>query len=355
MAHWVNKSIWRGHNGTTPRSVGKTQSGVQGDKVHPTAYSAYHGNFPVDVRLPNGSYAPKVDTPNLTPFPNVVSAGASYFPAARNKAWSALVEDIRKGPASLGQAFAEMPQALQMVGDRALTMYRSYRNLRRGDFRGALKALRIEPKRKHRNKLRNGVGEASSLWLEYSFGWKPLCKDMYDGVHALGEPLPGGKCSGSGRESARRTGRSGVNEYQLFGAGYVKQGAIITVVNPNTYALQQLGLANPLQIAWELVPFSFLVDWVFDVGTALGGLTDLFGCDVQSPYTTTCVKLKGKIIVHWDYSPKKTWTVPGQGSSMKRVLGLSKPAPNMRYHANIGTSMNRAANAVSLLGQILSK
>lgn len=356
MAHWVNKNQWKAPNGSTsPRSVGRTQTGTSGDFVTPNVYSCVYGNFPEQVRLPNGAYSPSVDVPNLSLLSRVLANGASEFPSARNKAWSELVDSMRDGSASLGQAFAEMPQSLSMVGDRALTLYRSYKHLRKGQFRWALRELNVPAHRRHRNWVVNKVNHASNLWLEYSFGWKPLLQDMYSGVTALGRPLPGGKMSGSGSASAAINYRTGSQTYQLFGRGFVKQGAEIYVTNPNTYALQQLGLANPLTIAWEVVPFSFMVDWVFDVGTALGGLTDLFGCTVVNPYTSTGVKLRGSVKVNWDYTPRKEWTVPGSCSAMKRVKSLSRPAPNIAFLANIGTSMNRAANAVSLLGQILTK
>ena len=131
-------------------------------------------------------------------------------------------------------------------------------------------------------------------------------------------------------------------------------GASIYVTNPNRYLLQQMGLANPLLVAWELVPFSFVVDWVADVGTSLGGITDLLGCTVIGPYTTYYAKGKVRSSWYWQLANART-TLSGHVVVIKRKKGFDYPLPNLSFRANIGSSLNRAANAVSLLGQILTK
>jgi hypothetical protein len=40
-----------------------------------------------------------------------------------------------------------------------------------------------------------------------------------------------------------------------------------------------LGIFNPLLIGWELVPFSFVVDWFIPVGSYLEGIDALLGYD----------------------------------------------------------------------------
>lgn len=352
MAHWQNKNVWLTdpHSSST-RYSGYEQLGTQGDGYLPTAYKCRRGKFEPAPRLPNGAYQPVVDVPNMAVFTALYNNGSDAYPAARNKAWSAMVKSVRSNPAALGVALAEWPKTCIMVANRATRLYNSYRDLRQGHFRSFLKDLGIPPKRSHRNWITTRTNQASGLFLEYSFGWKPAVQDIYAGVHTLGQPLPGGSCSGSGRQSLSSvTGTS--NQMTFVGTAYVKQGGIFTVSNPNTFALQQLGLANPAQIAWELVPFSFLVDWVFDVGTFLGGFTDLLGCSVTGTYNTAFIKGRGT--ARWIQSGVPYYN-RGIASGVNRRKGLSKPVPNFAFTANIGSSLNRAANAVSLLGQILTK
>jgi hypothetical protein len=59
---------------------------------------------------------------------------------------------------------------------------------------------------------------------------------------------------------------------------------ILEVVNPEFVRLQQMGLTNPLEVAWELIPFSFVADWFISVGDWLRGLTALHGLRIVSGF-----------------------------------------------------------------------
>lgn len=333
--------------GGTKRSSGYIKYTSQGDHVHPEPYSTYGGNFPI------GS---GIDLPN-EPFVHYwASDPIAHAPRARNKAWAKFVNTARSESASLGVALAEWPQSLSMIANRASQLRRGYRDLRRGDFRGFLRQFGMDPKRKHRNKVSNVANSASSLWLEYSFGWKPLTQDIYEGFEAMSQPVPGGPVSGSGFESISQQWRSQWYTQTFNGSAFVKYGAEVHVSNPNQYLLQQLGLANPLLIAWELVPFSFMVDWVFDVGTCLGATTDLLGMSVTHKYSTGYFRGRaGKAGNKSSGGPPGPFRYAPNCFIMKRALNHPFPLPNASFRANIGQSMNRAANAVSLLGQILTK
>lgn len=43
--------------------------------------------------------------------------------------------------------------------------------------------------------------------------------------------------------------------------------------------LSQLSLTNPLEVAWELVPFSFVVDWMLPIGDYLSNMSALHGIE----------------------------------------------------------------------------
>lgn len=353
---WVNKSQWDmfaygGHKYNTGN--GKVQIGRNGDGVSPTDYTGNFGKgFPDPMFVgPNGAVGPNPNAAGVGQFYSAINGNT--FGAARNQAWSDLVESARSGPASLGVSLAESRQGLDMVVNRAASLYRAYRNLRKGDFRKALRELSVSPRRKHRSKVKNAVNDASSLWLEYSFGWKPMLGDIYQGVQTLGKPVPGGDYSGKGRQDWKLNTLTSSSGARINATVRCKQGAFIWVSNPNQYLSQQLGLVNPLLIAWELVPFSFLVDWVADVGTCLSSATDLYGCGVSRGYHTYSARNVPCVVAGSMGGISRQ--VNGRASAVRRRVGLSYPIPNFNVRTNIGGSLNRAANAVSLLGQILAK
>jgi hypothetical protein len=147
---------------------------------------------------------------------------------------------------------------------------------------------------KHRNwsyLSQNGFGfvrNAADVHLQMRYGWLPLMKDIY-GLWKLskeGIPLP--KIL-----HAKRV----VSEHQHGSAGSF-QG------NPSTFRMkiiaicevwatldivhlalaQNLGLANPLALGWELVPYSFVVDWFMPVGNYLAALTAGHGLEFLAGY-----------------------------------------------------------------------
>lgn len=348
---WVNKSDWTTKGSHPPlRYKGKEQVGTGGDFVTPNAYRAIHGRFDAPKFVVGYlNPVPFIDVPNLQ-MAIYQYTGPGAFPYARNKSWSSLVNQVRPNQAELGVLLGEMRESSRMIATRCTQMYHAYRALRRGNFRGFLRELHIGPYRRHRNWVRNSVADASGLWLEYSFGWAPLASDVSNACGVLGQETPHrSKVSGSGRQ--RYAYETNIEE--MYGLAYVKQGCLFRVVNPNAYLAQSLGVTNWASIAWELIPFSFMVDWAFDVGSFLGSFTDLMGLEITGAYNTLYVEASGTVRLY-----RNDWTPPyessGKACVIKRSSGLTTPLPNTQAVANIGQSVKRAANAASLLGQILA-
>jgi hypothetical protein len=57
--------------------------------------------------------------------------------------------------------------------------------------------------------------------------------------------------------------------------------AHVKLSNPNLALASALGLANPVAIAWELIPFSFVVDRFVDVGSYLNSYSETFGWEIS--------------------------------------------------------------------------
>lgn len=343
---------------------GNKMDGATGNHVTPVACrSGYVLSVPSKVRIP--SWYPSTirewswDTENNNPFSGFYSSLVGDLSSADNASWSSLVDRVRSGPAQLGVAFAEWGQSFDMVTRRALALRRAYSDLRRGRFRKFLRELSIGAKRKHRNLVKSAASDASNLWLEYSFGWKPMTQDIYDACTALQKPLPGGRAYGSGKQSFRQTWSAASPGYNYVAAcvGRTRQGGDFYVTNPNAYLTQQLGIRNPASIAWELVPFSFLADWAFDIGSFLGGFTDMAGITIVRPYCSRTVRYTNYVYNRYTWAGKTENTGPivQRGVVFQRTTSLVQPVPNFDVVANVGQSWRRAANAVSLLTQILVK
>lgn len=281
---------------------------------------------------------------------------ASYGRITWNRAYAKFKDLALDDSASLGATIAEGREAFGMIADRAIKLRRSYKHLRRGRFKDFLKEMSLKPKRKHRSVVRTAAHEASGLWLEYWFGWAPLLGDIFTSVDALQRPLPPSRKVHAvsktvlPRKRDYVTGGSAtMREVFEEGSYLVKTGARFKVTNWNLHLAAQLGLANPVSVAWELVPFSFVVDWFFKCGDVLDGLTDFAGVELHHAYTTELLKIKGTYRTGRDIQPSSQFRYSYSRIKMRRKKGIASPVILRPANFQWGQSKTRAATAVSLL------
>lgn len=340
------------------------RSGWRASKTDPKPYPArqYKSTIAVDAHILRQA-SPAIHTYGPDPLDGLIPYfGTNYAePALVNGSWARLMDDVKGPSSSLGTTIAEGREAFTLMADRLTRTYRSYKALKRGRFKEALRLLSVDPKRKHRNVARTASKEASGLWLEYWFGWAPLCSDIFDSILTTSSPDISGWVTAYGSKSMGVPFASEhLNSYgdyrrevSFSGRVVVRQGAEFRVVNPNLFLANRLGLVNPVSIAWELVPFSFVVDWFAGVGNYIGGYSDLWGVEFRNPYTTRYVK--GVIRTRSGTPPNVIDAEWRRCHKVSRGLSLSRPLLVPPKLVNFGSSKTRAATAASLMVQILIK
>lgn len=194
---------------------------------------------------------------------------------------------MKNSNVNLGVAYAERKATSRMLGDTATRMARAVRALRRGEFRNAARALGIthDPGRPRGSNWTNH-------WLQLQYGWKPMLSDVYGSCSALskrdnGDWIVTAKASRTDTSSwyteRLPTGStSPTNNFDAFSCRADRQRGVFvridaTPSNDLTMSLSSLGITNPLLIAWEVVPYSFVVDWFLPVGSWLESLDALLG------------------------------------------------------------------------------
>lgn len=206
---------------------------------------------------------------------------------------------------------------------------------------------------------------AGALRLTWVYGWKPLIQDFY-GV--LDEGL-----------------RSYINHYQTYNAvtsttriytcaGLVENGSnnyapfrvtrkescrvSITLDTANLPGMANWTSLNPASIAWELLPFSFVVDWFIDVGSTLRSIETalLYNRAFKSGFVSRIVINNGKstgTVVSAQYF---TRTCTGQWAfsavNFDRTVLASFPVRRLPS-VDVGLSSPRLFNAIGLLTQFL--
>lgn len=265
---------------------------------------------------------------------------------AASKAWSKFVDDISV-QAEIGNSLAEGKQALGMVSSRLLQVAKFAKHLNRFEFEKARKALDLS--RKQTKDIWSRDRTSANLFLECHFGWSPLVSDIYSGMEVLTSEFKPHVATGRGTGSVTR-------KYSepppMWGYGSTwnytcrrKYSAEVSVSNPNVALANQLGLLNPIATLWELVPYSFVVDWFTNVGQILSSWSDLFGYNIVNPSTTTLTTVSMTGHYAWNYPRNES----GTGMSIDRTLSLIKPTPYIRPFR--GLSAMRGITAAALLMQ----
>lgn len=288
-----------------------------------------------------------------------VSGGTDYYlglnssaTTATNRCYEKLVSSIKEDPQLLVN-LAEREKSLLMISRRAKQLLTAAKYLRSGNFLGFLRTLKISKKSV---KPRRGLAKSfADTWLEFHFGWVPLIHDIYSAVAVL-DSNPKTRSS----ETSRLTGSdvfqplfpSALDVLNTDSCSYslvAKMGCSCRISDIAAFKANELGLINPASVVWELIPFSFVVDWFIPVGAWLSSFTDLQGLEVTRAYTTVFIRLKG----HLDYSRNDgNYTRADYlGWGMKRSVGLTGPSFTL---PSFSLSPTRALTAISLLTQFLN-
>lgn len=164
----------------------------------------------------------------------------------------------------------EGKQSLETIAEAARRIALAMKYLKRGNVFAAQGALlATDPKRGFKSVDRRLITDEwlASNWLQLQYGWKPLVNDIYGAAehfaHMQNRPQiltyrTGRRIKGILTESAA---------YRVDTAYKAGKTIKAIVEKIDEYAL--LGLQDPASVAWELMPWSFVADWVIPVGSYL--------------------------------------------------------------------------------------
>lgn len=276
---------------------------------------------------------------------------------ARNRALDSLRNSI-SGTVGLGIDLAQYGQAVDMVGGRLLQMRDFARNLRKGNLPAAWNDLVKDFKHPHHGAnapWTNGAKSFSNLFLEAHFGWSPLLGDIHDALGTLSEPLHCPRCVGRGHDAWSFSTSSGSGAYfSRESYNYqveVKVGATVRINNPNVHLMNSLGLLNPLSVAWDAIPYSFVVDWVANVGNYLNSMSMFAGLEMAQPWSVTVNRVQGQTSYgnpFWDVKVVNT-----HFTGMQIGRGTVTPSYSLVLKPLELPSVTHAITAFSLLMQKL--
>lgn len=124
----------------------------------------------------------------------------------------------------------------------------------------------------------------ANRWLQYQFGIRPLMGDLYESAQLLRNQVVRGiyRYDEVYEKGVVPWKNHPVGDFQpsLFMEHYrAKLRCRYRVRDSQLKTLNSLGITNPLAVLWELVPWSFAIDWIINVGEFIDSLDALVGID----------------------------------------------------------------------------
>lgn len=192
----------------------------------------------------------------------------------RNRATTECLLKLSESKVNLGQFMAESRESANTIASAGTNILELLNDVRRKRFSRVIRRLK-DPRT-----LSNGL-------LQWRYGWRPLCADLYnmhlEHQNSIRRPL------------LVKAVRNLHESYPLkrYNGGYDMTGdvridytcSITAMVKDGTVAsANQYGLINPASLAWELIPYSFVVDWLMPLGNYFAALTATAGLTFVGGY-----------------------------------------------------------------------
>lgn len=307
----------------------KTEAVAGGSQVvdYNRRSTSYRQRRPYDLRLP---YELRVEQLLYRSHANRGSvteayfglSGASLVNKVHNQAYARFVNKLGN-TAELGAGLAEARSSIAMMANRFKQLADFTRALKRGDWVAATQILAAYGKPPKGWGRMPPPKRIASGWLELWFGWVPLVGDIGNAIRVLESPIKStrirAQASGSISWGSYPVGTN-MRRYSVAETYYEQLLADVYVSNPNLRLASQMGFINPASVAWELVPFSFVVDWFVNVGDVISSMSDFAGLTLVNPATTQ--KTDRTMNTWWTGDPYKMGAF---STYIKRTQGISGP------------------------------
>jgi hypothetical protein len=223
----------------------------------------------------------------------------SHDESARFQAIRRIIDRTENGiEGNVAQDIVQLNQVVRTMQDPIDRITRAVKHIRGKNIPGAVDVLwNGRPPKYRKGNKPHAERPLADNWLAMQYGWKPLLQDVHGATESLARfnfaDYSVRQVKASGKSKA--VTRTPIVSYTDHEAGVVhtvvtsrcKIGLRYTLDNRLTSFLQQTGFTNPINLFWEVLPYSFVVDWFLPIGpyletlSAWDGLVFLDGFQTQ--------------------------------------------------------------------------
>lgn len=227
-----------------------------------------------------------------------------------------LLDKIKRQNVNLAQAMVEFRQTADLFLSLSQELLQGWRALRRLHFGELYRDLKRSR-------------EFSKKWIEFQFGLLPLVSDIEGLANSLHDKLRDGSWIHV-EQSVTKTERKSNTRSDPAGNGKLiddgtcmhtaKLKARYKIQDEFIDDLKRFGFSNAAALGWEVIPFSFVVDWAIGIGDWLNRLDALTGTS--------------ELIVNQSYSETLTYQTTSErngatSSFMSITRGRAQSANNL--------------------------
>lgn len=270
---------------------------------------------------------------------------------------------------------AEANKTISLIQSTALRMSKAIRAVKRGRVTEACDALGWSPSRKQRSVLGSNT---RNDWLAYRYGWLPLLGEVKNAAEFAADQLTSQPTTRRFMSTVKASdvktqgtmsqdiflGTTGWDPTSLYfteATGEARAWITVRLLgNQSVRTLSQLNM-NPLTLAWELLPYSFVADWFVNVGdflelqSALAGLTIVDAGYSTLASTKLSFKLTGPNYTSGGYTYQSNNGTIGP-TAEKRVYNRTKWVnPSVNLIVDPKLNLSRVADAAALVANAFSK
>lgn len=314
--------------------------------------------------------------PTCARFKGISKEKSSLLSEAETKA----LAKIKLGDVEWGETIFQWRQTASLFTNNVRSIARDVRRFRRElrdvEWRRLIRRRSFKERQKARKGRRCRDYSLSQKWLELVYGWIPLLSDIYGSIVLLSDTM-----SLEGMVVCGRGKAYGVTEEQFdfdpaptlaqpgphYELGYtfrtnhqVACDLWYRLDDIEVARVSALGLVNPAQLAWNLLPWTFVLDWLLPIGPWLGSFTADSGFEFMSGTTSykrevIGVSASGGVFEGRNgktYFSGATYSQPSiscEAAFFRRNVLISRPVPGLYFKNPL--SPVHVMNAIALLRQ----
>lgn len=282
-----------------------------------------------------------------------------------------LLESWRASDFNAGVSIAEGGKSIDGIVERLRSIRQAVRDVKRGNIGQAVRHLGSSKRNSPRASLgrarkRLDVGDLTGVWLEMRYHWRPVISDVKGLIDTIRvEP----------KKKVVRTSKKNVLKDSFFitptwitnDAKSVAESTrylIVEVQGPPLWH-ERIGMTDPLSVAWELTPLSFMADWFLPIGDTLSAWHAIRAMPIVSVCDTTVQKyqVSGRAqssssrFYHIPYSgqvfsSKSTEMVRECSTSLPSAWSLLEGIPQ-RVKSNWDPDLKKLADAAAITYNIV--